>query len=361
MTTKRKRGSVIRYRAGFRAYYSAPDGTRPNKVFKTEDEADRWLTARLAEVDRGDYISLTNITFRSWAKEWLSLYVEPSVRIRTTENYHRTLRKHCEPLKDMPMADIKPLDIQRLYSQLKDNGMAGSSMQRLHAMLRRLFSKAFANELIKKDIMLSVQRPKADPPEINFLSPEEIQQFLKAAEGEVCEIMIWISAYTGMRLSEVRALTWDNASLDLENGQIHVTKALYHNKVDGWMIVEPKTKSGIRTLPIPTPLLEKLKQYRATWKPNPWDLVTVGKHRKPIPSSSVALAIRRICKKANVKITFHGLRHSVASMLVSANVGISDVAALLGHANATTTLNRYSHAKKNALKDAADKIGEILN
>lgn len=355
---KKRRGTVYKFRDKYRAMYSAPDGSKPSKVFDDPDEADKWLTAQLSEIDKGNYISQTDMTFKEWGEMWLETYVEPSTRTSTIESYHFILKRYAKPIHHMPIAEIRPVDIQELYLKILSHGLLPSTCQKLHAVLKGLFSRAYSNQLTKRNIMESVQRPRAKQPVIKFLSPEELQTFLKASEGSTIEIMIWIAAYTGMRLGEVAALRWDD--IDLNNELIKVSRSIKFTRTKGWSVSEPKTKSALRTLPIPEPLLEKLKDYKLVWKENYWNLLSIGKRGKPISSSAASVYMRETCEKTGLDVTFHGLRHSVASMLVSANMGITDVSALLGHANPTTTLNRYSHAKKDALKTTMNKVSELL-
>lgn len=358
MSKNNRRGSIVRYGEVYRAFVRPPSDKRYSRTFDSEYEADIWLTAELAKIDSGEYLKPTNKTFRTWAARWLKIYVEPSVRTNTVDNYHYLLDSYTGPIKNKLLSEILPVDIQEIYSNLSESGIAPSTLQRLHAVLRGLFKKAKGNELVRRNIMDDVSRPRAPLPEIKFLSPDEIQVFLEKSKGENIEIAVWIAAYTGMRLSEIRALSWDD--VDLESGYISVRRSLYATK-DGWELNDPKTKSGVRTLPIPTPLLNKLTEYKTTWKENPWNLILIGKHGRPIPTSSISLGMKRIREKTGYEITFHGLRHSLASMLVSANVGVTDVAAYLGHSDPTITLKRYSHAKKDSLKGTAEQINKIMS
>ncbi len=356
---RKKRGTVYKFRDKYRAMYSAPDGSKPSSVFDDPVEADKWLTARLAEIDQGLYTVPSDMTFRIWGEKWLETYASANNEPSTVEEYHLLIRRHTEPIKDMIMSEIEPMDIQSLYNTMMRNGMKGSSCQRLHAILRSIFRDAKDNNIVSRNIMLIVKRPKAEAPPIRFLSPEELILFMDAAKGEKAEIAVWIAAYTGIRSGEALALRWEN--IDLDNGLIHIVGTLKKSKAEGWKISKPKTPSSLRTIPIHEPLIGMLKEYKEKWEPNYWGLLTIGKQGRPLPKSSLTLSIKRIREKAGLNISFHGLRHSVASMLVSANTGITDVQSLLGHANPNTTLKIYSHAQKTAKKITTEKVADILN
>ena len=356
---KKRRGSIFPHKGNkVRATYYAPDGSRPSQVFEDEVAAEAWLTAELAAIDRGDFSSKTKITFREWVSDWLTIYIEPNVRTRTVEEYHQILRRHTGPIKQKNLHEILPADIQSLYATMSRNGLENSTIQRFHTILHGLFKQARANNYIKRDIMSLVTRPKSKTPNISFLTPEELALFIQSSEGTPLEIPVWIAAYTAMRPGEISALSWDD--IDFKKKLIKVRKTISLNITSGWTITPPKTASSERDIPMHPVLQAKLLAYKKEWRENYWNLLVIGPHGRPLGSSTRSNWVKVINERAGTNINFYGIRHSVASLLASSNVGGNDIAALLGHSNSVITMKRYIHPQKKALSITTETVGNVL-
>ena len=95
---------------------------------------------------------------------------------------------------------------------------------------------------------------------MQVLTREEIQRFLIQAKAEGYFELFLLELTTGLRRGELLALQWDD--LNLETGELQVTKQVYRTKEDGLLISKPKTKSSIRTVSLPPTLLNILKEYK---------------------------------------------------------------------------------------------------
>ncbi len=95
---------------------------------------------------------------------------------------------------------------------------------------------------------------------MQVLTREEIQRFLIHAKAEGYFELFLLELTTGLRRGELLALQWDD--LNLETGELKITKQVYRTKEDGLLISQPKTKSSIRTVSLPPALLNILKEYK---------------------------------------------------------------------------------------------------
>ena len=84
--------------------------------------------------------------------------------------------------------------------------------------------------------------------------------YLREAEKYGVLPMFFLELSSGLRRGELLALQWDD--LNLETGELQVTKQVYRTKEDGLLISKPKTKSSIRTVSLPPTLLNILKEYK---------------------------------------------------------------------------------------------------
>lgn len=149
-----------------------------------------------------------------------------------------------------------------------------------------------------------------------------------------------------MRRGEVLGLEWPD--IDFKEGFINITKASQYTSEKDIFIKDPKTHSSIRKVGIPDIVINMLNKYK-TWydaeKERCGDLCNnsnrlfVTWNGNPMYPDTVTDWFRSFIEKNNLpKITFHGLRHTNATLLISKNVDVAVVSSRLGHAQITTTL-----------------------
>jgi len=242
---------------------------------------------------------------------------------------------------------ISSLDVERMKLELKKGtskqGRPYSTATIKHqlVLLKRLYNLAkrwgvFGGE----NPMDRVEVPKLDNQRTEFLSDEETQRLIKILDDWPCRMsaaFVKFTLYTGLRRSELFKLTWD----DVDFSRSMVT------------LQQPKGGKTM-TLPISSQALEVLKGQEPA---SPY--VFPGKNGEQ--RTDFKGPWRRIRKAAGLpdNFRFHGLRHHFASTLVSNGVDLCVVQALLGHKDSRTT-QRYSHLKPGALRDAAQRSGELL-
>ena len=152
--------------------------------------------------------------------------------------------------------------------------------------------------------------------------------------------------YTGMRISELLALTW--ADIDFGAGVIHVRAALTRaRKGVPAQRVQPKTAAAVRDIPLVAELSALLRDQRQT---TPFadtdDYVFPTANRTPLGHRNVeSHALQRAAAAAALEaVRFHDLRHTFAShLIVDLGLDVAQVSRILGHASVTTTLNIYTH------------------
>ena len=183
---------------------------------------------------------------------------------------------------------------------------------------------------------------------------------------------------TGCRLGEIMGITWND--IDFQKKTVRITKAAQYLPGKGNFMKLPKTKKSIRAISISASMLALLGEYRAEqiiniekmgdlWQGAP--LLADGSYDgrlftqldgTPVYVNAVSAWFSKFLKKNNIPhIRFHDLRHLSGSILISEGMDIVTVSKRLGHAQVTTTLNRYSHTLDKTDERAAELLDKHIN
>lgn len=172
--------------------------------------------------------------------------------------------------------------------------------------------------------------------------------------------LIATALYTGMRLSELLGLIWDD--VDLAGGSVHVRAQLSRARTDApAKRVSPKTRTAARQIPIPPQLTAVLREHRAGSPHSAGiDWVFATRNGTPLSQRNVQRsALTRAARMAGLdrdrsRLRFHDLRHTFAShLIIDLHLDVVQVSRILGHANVSTTLDVYTHLFDEA-RHAAD-------
>ncbi len=202
----------------------------------------------------------------------------------------------------------------------------------------------------------------------NFYTLEEAEHLISAVHGDPIEFPVIMAAYYGLRRSEIVGLRWK--AIDFESDRITIDHTVIQVKVDGELKIiakdRAKNKARCRSLPLMPQIKEMLLQMKNEQEENrrlcgncyhDSEYVYVNKLGTPYTPNYITDHFRNFLKKNEFrKLTFHGLRHSCASMLLKQSVGMKDIQAWLGHSTYNTTANFYAHL------DTASKtlVGEAM-
>ena len=148
-------------------------------------------------------------------------------------------------------------------------------------------------------------------------------------------------------------MQWPDLDFDTGELRVYKTVSFIGNDIH---LTEPKTKSSIRTVILPQPVLQVLKAYRETVSSR-WMFPSPVKEDAPIRNNSVRKQLKKLLERAGCKqVRFHDLRHTFATMALQHGMDVKTLSAIIGHISSATTLDIYSHVTDTMQQQAAAKI-----
>ena len=184
-----------------------------------------------------------------------------------------------------------------------------------------------------------------------------LKKFLKIIENEPWwRDFIYLECMTRLRKGELCGLRWED--LNEAEGKLSVARQVIPVR-GGITVSDPKTDTGIRTIVLPESVVRMLKERKKAIG-SEWIFPSLRDAEKPINPNTAYGTFKRIIKKAGLPdIPFHGLRHTCGSLMVEHGVDPETVKTVLGHESLKTT-NRYLHPYAESMKEASEKMEQII-
>lgn len=310
-----------------------------------------------------------DMTFGAWLDHWYQTECKPMIRPKTQADYENRIYQHIIPeLGHIPLAKLTPGDLQQFYIRLKQGGrllrrseygpgLSDRMVKSCHVTCRVALDKAVAQGLILKNPALACKAPATHPKEMQVLTQEEMQRLLIQAKENNCYELLLLELSTGLRRGELLALWWDD--LDFQTGALRVERQV--QRVKGSLAVtQPKTRSSSRTVILPMPVLDILKNYRQKVNSR-WMFPSPRKEDSPRDPTAVRKKLAAVLKRAGCKhVRFHDLRHTFATNALEHGMDIKTLSAVIGHVSSATTLNVYAHVTDEMRQSAAEKIDRAI-
>lgn len=358
---------------------------------KTQDEVRKKLNKVLNDIDNGIYIENTNITFGDWLDEWLEVYAKPAVKLSTYGSYEGYIRNHIKPeigriklsalradilqkfinqkLKNGRCDKVKDINTNKLVT--RKGGLSEKTIKNMYNMIHSALKQAYKNGLVNQNVSELINLPKQKRNEMRVLTLDEQKNLQSAVQNERLGIGIILSLFTGIRLGELLGLKFED--IDFENKTITIRRTLNRLKVfdnptkkTDIIIGEPKTNKAKRTIPLQDFLIPLLKTHKtrvlterlkvANLYEND-SFVICNEFGKFVEPTTYQKFFKNMLKKAGIQDTnFHTLRHTFATRALENGFDVKVLADILGHADASTTLNKYAHALPDHKKTSMEKL-----
>jgi integrase len=328
--------------------WSAREQKKLRKTFTNLNEAKNWRADSGGAIRKGTLRSPTRTTLREASEAWLA----GSIRTRSGDpfkpssirGYDQALTLRVLPeLGALRLSEIRRDHLQDLCDGMLGEGSDASTIRNTLMPVRAIYRRAVSRGDVTVNPTASLDLPAV---------PE-------------ADRATWATAmYAGLRLGELRALRWED--VDLTAGIIRVERSW--DPAAG--VIEPKSQAGRRTVPIASVLREHLVRHAlATGRRA--GFVFGRSAEKVFESVSVWRRAQKAWEDANAQraeaeleslqgIGLHECRHTFASLMIASGVNAKTLAAFMGHASVTTTLDRYGHLFPGAESQAAALLDGYL-
>ena len=289
---------------------------------------------------------------------------------KTVSFYNDTVKNIVAYFEKIPLQQITAIDIQRFIIYLRtERGFAPQTVHHHYRTLNMIFAYAQKQEIILKNPMDKVDPPKLVKKPVDAFSPEAAATFFSALNDCPLDFrcMLHLMITTGMRRGECIGLKWRD--IDFNNAVIRIERNVTYTSKSGLTVSTPKTSASLRTIPLMRTtlnLLEKLFKERATENQNTilddsFVFPSEADIFSPRDPNAVTHRVKRFMKSHGLPdMSPHDLRHSCATLLLSSGADVKSVQEILGHTNASTTLNFYVKADINQMQAATSKMAAVF-
>ena len=300
-------------------------------------------------------------TVWDWLFYWLEELEKPHIKQSTYASYRGKLENHVLPvLGDIKLSRPTEGNIQEWIDGLSAKGLAGSSVNVVFRIFNAAMQKAVYKHCLFVNPCAGVVLPDAGRPEINALTLTEQKELEKQALAGKGNEAVMIALYTGMRIGEISALTWED--IDFDNNLIYVRRTLQritdYDKSGTKIIIDlPKSDTSYRVIPFAGHLRELLWSWKAASNSG-YVISCKGSFAEP---RVISYRFRQAANKAGLaNATFHSLRHTCATRCLERSVDIATLSRLLGHASVKMTLDTYADSTMEQRKTAMTVLDMLL-
>lgn len=313
----------------------------------------------------------TDISYSYILTSWLD-FSQMRVKESTYARYVHIVERHIRPkLGNYKLAKISTKCVEEYVVDALKNGrldhtggLSEKTVIDILIIIKSSMSYAKHHGYITK-CDLSRICIKNTEKEIKILSMKEQQQLTQVllADLDFCKFGILLALYTGIRIGELCALTWEDFNIEEKFLKIYKTMQRIQNVVDPQtsktkvIVTEPKSRSSIRIIPLPEFIIEIAKNIYVS----PKVFILTGKENSYLEPRTIQNRFQIYLKQGGIRTAnFHSLRHTFATRCVELGFEIKTLSEILGHSNVNITLNRYVHSSYHLKCENMNKLQMLI-
>lgn len=352
--------------------------TIAGKRYSVYDDTLAGCKAKEAElreqIKNGSYVSNRNVTFHEYYEEWKKGRAG-TVKGNTVLGIESRYKNHIKPvLGHRKMIEIEKREIVRLQQLLAEKQKA-STVNTTIVQIKAIFNSAVEDGVLTKSPAAGVKLLRdtgkaASETYHRALTVDEQDAFVEEAKQEWLYELLVILLLTGLRIGEAAALLWSD--VDYVNQVIHVTKTVSRTAEGSFMIGTPKSKTGIRDIPLTEPMKVILKSQKEKLKLVHGNVINIsqgvfenfcgGVVYNASANKAITNTLKRLEKKGIYIEHFsaHALRDTFATRYIEYGGTPQTLKTILGHSSLAMTMDLYSHVLPNTKQEEMRKVSDAF-
>ena len=338
---------------------------------KTQKSAIKQLHQLLDLYRDVDLPEECRMTLGEWMDKWMDEYMIFTIKENTIKGYRSQIDHQIKPfIGHKQLASLTTADIQKFYNKIKKEGrvhphpihghvLSDSMVRKIHMMLHEAMEVAVRERYIVRNPTDNTTIPKKTTTEKQVLDDSQLNRFLEAIQGEpYWHDFFYVEVMTGLRRGEICGIKWSD--IDFNEGTLCIKRSVSTKEGGGVSIGETKTDAGVRTIIMPPSVATLLWKKRSD-AINEWVFPHYTNPSDPLHPSSAYKKLKTLLKRLELPLLrFHDLRHTFATQATDGGVDPKTLAGILGHTDASFTLDTYTHVTSDMQRGASAIVNNMM-
>lgn len=338
---------------------------------KTQKSALKQLHQLLDLYRDVDLTEECRMTLGEWMDKWMDEYMIFTIKENTIKGYRSQIDHQIKPfIGHKQLASLTTADIQKFYNKIKKEGrvhphpihghvLSDSMVRKIHMMLHEAMEVAVRERYIVRNPTDNTTIPKKTTTEKQVLDDSQLNRFLEAIQGEpYWHDFFYVEVMTGLRRGEICGIKWSD--IDFNEGTLCIKRSVSTKEGGGVSIGETKTDAGARTIIMPPSVATLLWEKRSD-AINEWVFPHYTNPSDPLHPSSAYKKLKTLLKRLELPLLrFHDLRHTFATQATDGGVDPKTLAGILGHTDASFTLDTYTHVTSDMQRGASAIVNNMM-
>ena len=338
---------------------------------KTQRSALKQLHQLLDLYRDVDLTEECRMTLGEWMDKWMDEYMIFTIKENTIKGYRSQIDHQIKPfIGHKQLASLTTADIQKFYNKIKKEGrvhphpihghvLSDSMVRKIHMMLHEAMEVAVRERYIVRNPTDNTTIPKKTTTEKQVLDDSQLNRFLEAIQCEpYWHDFFYVEIMTGLRRGEICGIKWSD--IDFNEGTLCIKRSVSTKEGGGVSIGETKTDAGVRTIIMPPSVATLLWKKRSD-AINEWVFPHYTNPSDPLHPSSAYKKLKTLLKRLELPLLrFHDLRHTFATQATDGGVDPKTLAGILGHTDASFTLDTYTHVTSDMQRGASAIVNNMM-
>ena len=311
------------------------------------------------------------MTLGEWMDKWLDEYMIFTVRESTIDGYRLLVEHQIKRfIGDKQLAYITTADVQKFYNRIKKEGrvaehplfgheLSDTMIRKVHMVLHQALDMAVKERLIVRNPTEGTTIPKKSQTEKQILDDEQLDRFMEAIKREPYWYdFFYVEIMTGLRRGEICGIKWTD--INFTEGTLSIRRSVGAVRNGKITIGETKTDAGVRKIVMP-PSVETLLREKQADAICDWVFPHYMNPNDPLHPDSAYRKLKTLLKSVGLPlIRFHDLRHTFATHATQGGVDAKTLAGILGHTDASFTLDTYTHVTGDMQRNASAVVNNMM-